>query len=97
LNDYDYTAINELLSKNTIKSFVGSESRPIGNILLTGATGYMGIHVLEEFLKNETGKAWCLVRKGKYKSSLERLQYSMFYYFQDSLKGMEDRIEANRW
>ena len=93
-DDYDYTAINELLSKNTIESFVGSESRPIGNILLTGATGYMGIHVLEEFLKSETGKAWCLVRKGKYKSALERLQYSMFYYFQDSLKGMEDRIEV---
>ncbi len=92
--DYDYTDINELLSKNTIESFVGSESRPIGNILLTGATGYMGIHVLEEFLKNETGKAWCLVRKGKYKSALERLRYSMFYYFQDPLTGMEDRLEV---
>ena len=93
-DDYDYTDINELLSKNTIESFVGSESRPIGNILLTGTTGYMGIHVLAEFLKNETGKAWCVVRKGKYKSSFERLKYSMFYYFQDSLSGMEDRIEV---
>ena len=92
--DYDYTAINEVLAKNTIESFIGSESRPIGNILLTGATGYMGIHVLEEFLKNEPGKAWCLVRKGNYKSALERLKYSMFYYFQNPLKGMEDRIEV---
>ncbi|MBO4337410.1 MAG: amino acid adenylation domain-containing protein, partial [Lachnospiraceae bacterium] len=72
--DYDYTAINELLSKNTIESFNSTTSRPIGNILLTGATGYMGIHVLEEFLKNETGKAWCFVRKGKYKSAFERLK-----------------------
>jgi thioester reductase-like protein len=92
--DYDYTAINELLSKNTIENFNSTASRPIGNILLTGATGYMGIHVLKEFLKNETGKAWCLVRKGKYKSAFERLQYSMFYYFQDPLKGMEERIEV---
>ena len=93
-DNYDYTAINEVLSRNTIESFVGSQSRPIGNILLTGATGYMGIHVLEEFLKNEPGKVWCLVRKGKYKSALERLKYSMFYYFQDPLEGMEDRIEV---
>ncbi len=92
--DYDYTAINELLSRNTIGSFSASESRPIGNILLTGATGYMGIHILEEFLKNEKGKVWCLVRKGKYKSGLERLRYSMYYYFQDHLSGMEDRIEV---
>lgn len=92
--DYDYTAINELLSKNTIESFAGGESRPIGNILLTGATGYMGIHVLEEYLRSETGKVWCLVRKGKYKSALERLKYTMFYYFQDPLSGMEERIEV---
>ena len=92
--DYDYTDIDELLSKNTVESFVGSESRPIGNILLTGATGYMGIHVLEEFLRNEPGKAWCLVRKGKYKTALERLKYSMFYYFQNPLAGMEERIEV---
>ena len=93
-DDYDYTDINELLSKNTIESFAGSESRPIGNILITGATGYMGIHVLEDFLKNESGKAWCLVRKGKYKSAFERLRYSMFYYFQDPLMDVEDRIEV---
>ena len=93
-DDYDYTAINELLSRNTIDSFNASKSRPIGNILLTGATGYMGIHVLEEYLKNESGKVWCLVRKGKYKSALERLRYSMFYYFQDPLAGMEERIEV---
>lgn len=92
--DYDYTAINEVLSRNTIESFNSSGSRPIGNILLTGATGYMGIHVLEEFLKNETGKVWCLIRKGKYKSAFERLQYSMFYYFQNPLTGIEDRIEV---
>lgn len=34
-DNYDYTAINEVLSRNTIASFVGSQSRPIGNILLT--------------------------------------------------------------
>ena len=54
----------------------------------------MGIHVLKEFLDNETGKAWCLLRKGKYNSALDRLKYSMFYYFQDPLTELEDRIEV---
>ena len=92
--DYDYTDINKVLSENTLENFDGNKTRPIGNILLTGTTGYMGIHVLEEFLKNEKGKAWCLVRKGKYKSALDRLKYSMFYYFQNPLTEVEDRIEV---
>ncbi len=92
--DYDYTDINKLLSGNIIENFDASENRPIGNVLITGANGYMGIHVLGEFLKSEPGKVWCLIRKGKYKSALERLRYSMYYYFQNSLMGMEDRIEV---
>ena len=92
--DYDYTDINNLLAKNTVENLDGAKLRPIGNILLTGATGYMGVHVLEEFLKNEKGKAWCLLRKGKYKSALDRLKYSMFYYFQNPLTEFEDRIEV---
>ena len=45
-DDYDYTAINNLLSENTIENFRKGEKREIGNILLTGVTGYLGIHVL---------------------------------------------------
>ena len=32
------------------------------NILITGSTGYLGIHILEEFLENEEGKIYCIIR-----------------------------------
>ncbi len=80
-DDYDYTKINELLSKNTVEAFQAEPLRDLGNVLITGATGYMGAHLLAEFLKNETGKAYCMIRKGKFDTARERLENIMFYYF----------------
>lgn len=37
----------------------------IGNVLLTGATGFLGVHVLKELLKDESSSVYCLVRRGK--------------------------------
>lgn len=31
--------------------------------MLTGATGFLGSHILDEFMKNETGKIYCIVRE----------------------------------
>ena len=80
-DDYDYTKINELLSRNTVEAFTSGESRELGNILITGATGYMGAHLLAQYLDNESGTAFCMVRKGKYKSAADRLRNMLFYYF----------------
>ena len=77
-DSYDYTKINQTLAKNTIEAFLNGEQREIGDILLTGATGYMGVHVLAEFLRQEKGTAYCLVRKGRFDSS-QRL--TLRYYF----------------
>lgn len=90
----DYTKINEVLSKNTISSFQTGNKREIGNILLTGATGYMGIHVLAEYLRTEEGKAYCLVRKGRFDSAQKRLKNMLFYYFGDEFANDSKRIEA---
>ena len=32
------------------------------NILLTGATGFLGIHILEQLLENENGNIYCIIR-----------------------------------
>ncbi len=93
-DNYDYTAINALLAKNTIASFNGGEPRPIGNILLTGATGYMGAHLLAEYLRTETGTAYCLVRKGRYGTAIERLRYLLFYYFDQEFANVGGRVVA---
>ena len=94
-DDYDYTKINELLSKNTVESFLKGEKRNIGNIMLTGATGYMGAHLLAQYLMEENGTAYCMVRKGRYKTAKERLFNMMFYYFGERFEEqIEKRVEV---
>ena len=92
---YDYDGINEILKDNTVENFLEGESREIGNIFLTGATGYMGMHVLAEYLRSEKGKAYCLVRKGSYSSPKSRLKNLLIYYFdREFVDVLEDRVIA---
>ena len=94
-DDYDYTEINALLAKNTIEAFREGEQRPLGNILLTGATGYMGAHLLAQYLTEEKGKAYCMIRKGRYPTAKDRLVNMMFYYFGGRFsEDMETRVEV---
>ena len=79
---YDYSEINKLLEKNTLENFANGEIQDsLGNILLTGATGFLGIHVLHELLENETGDVYCFIRANKVLSGEERLKLVLFYYF----------------
>ncbi len=95
IEDYDYSAIQEVLKKNSLDSFRAGQMRELGNILLTGATGYMGIHVLQNFLINETGKAYCLVRKGRFDNAMNRLRNMFFYYFEDDIReAFDERVEV---
>ena len=54
-DSYNYDQIHEMLSHHHLDSYAKGEKRPVGNILLTGATGYMGIHVLAEYLTSYGG------------------------------------------
>ena len=78
---YDYAQIHELLSHNTIEAFRSGKHHAIGDVLLTGATGYLGSHVLHELIVNHSGKIFCFVRPGKEKSALDRLKEMQRYYF----------------
>ncbi len=84
VSNYDYTAINSLLEKNNINSFLANpSSRPLGNVLLTGATGYLGIHILYELIEHHDNKVYCLVRHGKDGlTSQDRLRNLLYYYFE---------------
>lgn len=91
---YDYGAINELLAANTPAALQGGGKRPLGNMLLTGATGFLGIHVLREFLRSETGLVYCLVRSGR-NPAQTRLKSLLAYYFEDSFdEAFETRIKV---
>jgi len=86
IRDYDYTAINQLLAENSLDHIDSIRSGRLGDILLTGATGFLGIHVLREFLRHCSGTAWCLVRKGKFASCEKRLMNMLMYYFDQTFE-----------
>lgn len=93
IKDYDYSAIHELLSRNCVENVNRIETAKLGDILLTGATGFLGIHVLREFLISYPGRVYCLVRKGNYPSCEKRLMNMLMYYFDTPfMDAFEDRI-----
>ena len=79
--DYDYTAINNILAKNTLDAFRSGAEQKLGNVLLTGATGYLGIHILCELLSSDAEKIYCLVRGKSIAAAESRLKTLLFYYF----------------
>ena len=94
-DNYDYTLIDNLLKKNNINSFINGEcDENLGNVLLTGATGFLGIHVLRELLESEKGDVYCLVRsKGKLTAE-KRLKSLLFYYFADDFSELDERLHV---
>lgn len=80
-DDYDYTNINNLLLKNNTDSFKNGELRELGNVLITGATGFMGAHLVAGYLDNEDGIVTCMLRKGKFNTAADRMHNMLFYYF----------------
>lgn len=91
--DYDYTNINNMLLNARLEIPSISETKPLGDILLTGATGFLGIHVLKYLLDNTKDKIYLLIR------SKDRLMKYFEYYFDYSLmdkhKAQIDFIEGD--
>lgn len=69
---------------------------PIGNVLLSGATGFLGIHVLRELINGNSERIYCLVRKGDMESAEKRLKTILMYYFDDIFESefVSGRINA---
>ena len=84
--DFDYSAIDKLLQLNTTETFLKGERQELGNVLLTGATGFLGIHVLKELIDSDAKEIWCLVRAKSDADAQARLKSLLFYYFETSFK-----------
>lgn len=78
----DYSGFNEYLAGHTKGK---ASRRHLGNVLLTGATGYLGIHILVDLLRNpeSCGKIVCLSRPKKTLTALKRVKSSLFYYAEE--------------
>jgi thioester reductase-like protein len=80
-HEKDFEKINELLLQNHDHYY---SSKTLGNVLVTGATGFLGSHIVK-YLSNDSsvGKIICLVRaKGKLTPE-KRLKTTLYYYFND--------------
>ena len=86
VESFDYSGIDAILQRNTIETFLKGERQQLGNVLLTGATGYLGIHVLRELIDSDATTITCVVRGKDQASAEHRLKKLMFYYFERSFK-----------
>lgn len=60
------------------------------NVLLTGATGFLGIHVLDSLISNTDCNVYCLVRGKAGKDPKTRLINKLEYYFPDKYHDIID-------
>lgn len=64
------------------------------NILLTGSTGFLGIHILSSLLENTKSNIYCLIRKEPNISPISKLDKKLKYYFNDKYtKELNNRIK----
>ncbi|HYQ61722.1 amino acid adenylation domain-containing protein [Actinophytocola sp.] len=64
------------------------------HILLTGATGFLGVYLLRELLSTTDATVHCLVRAADADAVLARLRAAAVQYFGDDLAEYSDRIVA---
>ena len=91
-----FAPLNALLEANSLDNFREGKRQPIGDVLLTGATGYLGIHILNELLTNYHGKILCPVRAKGNDEALSRIKTLYYYYFgrTEAFSHFDERVTA---
>lgn len=74
----------DIIKYNSLSFAAEVKRSALGDILLTGAVGFLGIHILKELIDTEEGKIICLVRKSRHLSAVNRLKNMLMYYFNDT-------------
>ncbi|EPR11937.1 hybrid non-ribosomal peptide synthetase/type I polyketide synthase [Ruminiclostridium papyrosolvens] len=85
-----YSKYNELISSNMIDNNIEVNENSLGNVLVTGSTGFLGAHIVDNLINVEKGKIYCVVRSTSVIDGYERIRKVFKYYFgnrYDSLIG----------
>ena len=91
-----FAPLNALLASNSLDNFLEGTRQSIGDVLLTGATGYLGIHILHELLTNYHGKILCPIRAKGNDEAMSRIKTLYFYYFgrTEAFSRFDERVTA---
>ena len=75
------SVLEQALSHNAAEYVDEIAPSALGNVLLTGANGFLGAHILKNMIDHEDNVIYCLMRKGKAPSLEKRLKSMLVYYF----------------
>lgn len=92
IEDFDYDEINHVLKKNKKQFKYKIEKCKNNNVLLFGSNGFVGMHIISSFIKQDTGTIYCVMRDKNGKGALNRFLDVLHFYFGEQL----DKYIGNR-
>lgn len=84
----DFAEVHDVLSGNTPRAHNPASRIDLGDVLFAGATGFLGIHLLADFLEKDSGTAYCLVRGESEPQCRQRFGSLLEYYFGNTYSGL---------
>ncbi|MGE5473425.1 MAG: thioester reductase domain-containing protein [Ignavibacteriales bacterium] len=88
VNDGKSVAVKDI---NTKIISINKEDMHYSNLLLIGATGYLGSHILNELLTSTRSNIYCLVRAKTNNNARERLKDTLKFYFGNTHASVIDK------
>ena len=92
IEEFDYTEVNKILNKNKKQRKLKVEKNTNNNVVLLGCNGFVGMHIIDSFIKNDAGIIYCVMRDKNGKGALNRFLDILHFYFGNSL----DKYIGNR-
>ena len=87
--------IAEVPYKHDLSNISVDNKTKLGNVLLTGATGYLGAHLLKDLLFMTDATVYCLIRGSSQTEAQARLANVLDFYFPEQLKpDMLQRVQV---
>ena len=81
--DTDFDDIHAIIKEKLYHNENINLYKKIGNVLLTGVTGFLGVHILKELVYNsKVNKIYCLIRDKNNLSSKERFKKQLEFFFE---------------
>ena len=84
-NMEDFEKLLPLLEKNNQNKNFKVRKKTSNNVLLLGTTGFIGMHIIQSFIKHDSGKIYCIVRDKNKELAGNRFINILNFYFGKSL------------